>query len=227
MKVITLRQPWAYFLCAGIKTIETRSFNTSHRGPLLIHASAHVPTKAEVTQYETDPAFAVHRQHAFNLFGPGIVRGAIIGCVNVIDTKPAEDWRAFFDNMKGSIADYNYTDSLLEMSTSITQCELSLGDYSAGRYGWLTAQARLYTKAVPAKGALSLWNTWNRNALDINACTVTYYGEFLSSARDQFWAKCALADLKRTPHADLQRTYPDIYKRARIIEDKLFPTFKY
>jgi hypothetical protein len=39
LKAITLLQPWASLLAAGIKTIETRSWNTNHRGPLLIHAS--------------------------------------------------------------------------------------------------------------------------------------------------------------------------------------------
>lgn len=38
MKVLTLHQPWATLIAAGIKTIETRSWSTRYRGPLAIHA---------------------------------------------------------------------------------------------------------------------------------------------------------------------------------------------
>lgn len=38
LKVLTVRQPWASLITAGIKNIENRSWYTSHRGPLAIHA---------------------------------------------------------------------------------------------------------------------------------------------------------------------------------------------
>lgn len=40
MKTITVKQPWAYLLCAGIKDIENRTWKTNYRGRVLIHASA-------------------------------------------------------------------------------------------------------------------------------------------------------------------------------------------
>lgn len=40
MKVLTLHQPWASLVALGVKTIETRSWSTSYRGPLAIHAGA-------------------------------------------------------------------------------------------------------------------------------------------------------------------------------------------
>src|SRR4029079_15712213 len=39
MKVLSLLQPWATLVVMGVKQIETRSWSTAHRGPLLIHAS--------------------------------------------------------------------------------------------------------------------------------------------------------------------------------------------
>ena len=39
MKVLSIRQPWAYLIVAGYKDIENRKWYTNHRGPLLIHAS--------------------------------------------------------------------------------------------------------------------------------------------------------------------------------------------
>ena len=39
MKILSVRQPWAWLIVAGHKDIETRKWYTNHRGPLLIHAS--------------------------------------------------------------------------------------------------------------------------------------------------------------------------------------------
>jgi hypothetical protein len=38
MKVLSVRQPWAWLLVAGRKDVENRTWNTKYRGPLLIHA---------------------------------------------------------------------------------------------------------------------------------------------------------------------------------------------
>lgn len=39
MKALTLWQPWATLIAIGAKSIETRSWGTSYRGPLAIHAA--------------------------------------------------------------------------------------------------------------------------------------------------------------------------------------------
>jgi len=39
MKALSIKQPWAYFIARGIKTIEIRSWQTHYRGRLLICAS--------------------------------------------------------------------------------------------------------------------------------------------------------------------------------------------
>lgn len=43
MKALTLHQPWASLVALGVKTIETRSWGTSYRGPLAIHAGTTRP----------------------------------------------------------------------------------------------------------------------------------------------------------------------------------------
>ena len=40
MRVLTLREPWASLIAYGPKRIETRSWRSSYRGPLYIHAGA-------------------------------------------------------------------------------------------------------------------------------------------------------------------------------------------
>ena len=37
-RILSIHQPWAWLIVNGYKDIENRSWNTSYRGPLLIHA---------------------------------------------------------------------------------------------------------------------------------------------------------------------------------------------
>ena len=39
MKALSLKQPWAEIVVAGHKDVENRSWQSSYRGPLVIHAS--------------------------------------------------------------------------------------------------------------------------------------------------------------------------------------------
>jgi hypothetical protein len=40
VKTLTIKQPWASLIATGLKDVENRSWKTSYRGPLLIHAGA-------------------------------------------------------------------------------------------------------------------------------------------------------------------------------------------
>ena len=51
MKVLSIRQPFAWAIAKGIKTIENRTWTTNYRGPLLIHASK---SKADMTSANLD-----------------------------------------------------------------------------------------------------------------------------------------------------------------------------
>jgi ASCH domain len=51
MKVIVIRQPWAWLIVNGYKDIENRSWATKYRGPLLIQASARKPSKPELKYF--------------------------------------------------------------------------------------------------------------------------------------------------------------------------------
>jgi hypothetical protein len=42
VKIITIRQPWAYLITKGSKNIENRTWQTQYRGPVLIHASLNI-----------------------------------------------------------------------------------------------------------------------------------------------------------------------------------------
>jgi hypothetical protein len=52
IKVLTLWQPWATLIAEGVKTIETRSWRTNHRGPLAIHAARSTGSQLRATYTE-------------------------------------------------------------------------------------------------------------------------------------------------------------------------------
>ncbi len=77
MKVLSIQQPWAWAILAGVKRVENRTWRTHHRGPLLIHAAK---SRARLGD-----------------FGPGepspdtLVFGAIVGGVLVTDCRDQPD----------------------------------------------------------------------------------------------------------------------------------------
>ena len=79
MKVIVIRQPWAWLIVHGFKDIENRTWRTHYRGHLLIQASAGLPGKR---QFEESRLFARKR---------GVVlpetfeTGGIVGMVQLDD----------------------------------------------------------------------------------------------------------------------------------------------
>jgi hypothetical protein len=64
MKALSVKQPWASLIATGRKTVELRSWSTTHRGPLLICASR-------------SPAY------------DDLPTGAALAIVEVVDCRPA------------------------------------------------------------------------------------------------------------------------------------------
>src|SRR5262245_16833844 len=79
MKIITIRQPWAHLIVNGSKDIENRSWKTSYRGPVLIHASLN-ENRALCRKYRLDPK--------------ALQRGGVVGIALITDcvVKHRSDW---------------------------------------------------------------------------------------------------------------------------------------
>jgi activating signal cointegrator 1 len=132
MKALSLLQPWASLVVMGVKQIETRSWATPHRGTLLIHASA---GKAGSTFASGLPFTKFIRDFRKLPFG------CVIGQVTLIDIVPVEHiWLPGIEMEK------------------ITLEEKAFGDYSAGRFAWILADAVEYENPLPARGQLRLWD---------------------------------------------------------------------
>ena len=76
MKVITIKQPYASLIAAGIKKYEFRTWKTKYRGELLIHAGKGIDKKA------------MEKFKKYNLDYPS---GCIIAKVNLVDCVLIDD----------------------------------------------------------------------------------------------------------------------------------------
>lgn len=130
MKAISLWQPWAQAMALGLKRNETRSWPTLHRGDLVICAS-----KKKLD----DVAYSIARCHGLlkdfeavpheMQFGVALCVVSVLRCVS--------------------------TDTL--MRNYLEASEYDLGDYSPGRFVWVTHHLRVLKAPVPVVGRQGLW----------------------------------------------------------------------
>lgn len=124
MKTLTVKQPWAYLVCSGIKDIENRTWKTNYRGRILIHASAQRDKRPKplLTDEQYNLAGGTF-DYGKAIFGD---RSAIIGSVEIVDCvqnhssiwaeKGVYNWvlanPILFDrpieNVKGKLGIWNY-----------------------------------------------------------------------------------------------------------------------
>lgn len=139
MKALTLTQPWATLVMAGVKRIETRSWQTSHRGRIAIHAAKAMDIEA---------ADLAERSRRFGLIATkpeALPRGVLLGYVTLVNIVATE---AVVDGGLGEEARRRWP---------YTEREDSLGDFSPGRFAWLLEDPFAIPVPVPMRGALGLW----------------------------------------------------------------------
>lgn len=130
MRGLSVRQPHASLMAAGAKVIETRTWRTTYRGLVAIHASSLYPHWCR--ELECLPAFAA----ALSGVARPLPTGSVIAVAELLDCARVETMR---ERLLGSR-------------------ELVFGDFSAGRYGWQFAYVRALRSPVPIKGKLGLWS---------------------------------------------------------------------
>jgi hypothetical protein len=143
VKVLTVRQPWASLIMAGVKAVENRSWPIRRFGRIGIHAA----TKPEGKGWDAilkDLGLSFGHGRTLTVCGRSaalpaweeLPLGSILGSVEVYDCREEED----------------------------------LGDewlrdpFVCGRWCWLLRNPRLLAKPYRCKGALSLWEAPTRLA---------------------------------------------------------------
>jgi len=90
---LSMHQPWASLLTAGVKIHEGRSWYTPYRGRLWIAAAAKVPTQQEIREMEDFYRLRAGKELKFPEFYP---TGCLLGRVSVGDCVPQEVYREQF-----------------------------------------------------------------------------------------------------------------------------------
>jgi hypothetical protein len=83
VKALTIRQPWAWAIARGHKTIENRTWATSYRGPLAIHA-AKKPDDGDALSFVLRYA-RLDSTEAFHGDRPTSDRGRIVAVADLVD----------------------------------------------------------------------------------------------------------------------------------------------
>lgn len=150
MKVISLLQPWATLVVIGAKKIETRSWNTTYRGPLAIHASKKLSNPQRELTFSQP--FWDALKHLREL-----PTGAIIGSVKLVDTFGTEN----ADNQirevwKDQVGDAHH-EPFGDILPGLIAREKKFGDYTDGRFGWMLKDPVMFSRPVLARGSLGFW----------------------------------------------------------------------
>lgn len=140
MKAITLWQPWASLVAGGVKTVETRSWRTSYRGPLAIHAAKRTAASDDMKR------LGVGDPDGMMPYGQVVAVAVLVGCVPtsaILWVTAAElegaDWATGNDR------------------AAIGWRQRAYGDFGPGRWAWLLAEVSRLAVPVAAAGRQQLW----------------------------------------------------------------------
>ncbi|WP_046505937.1 ASCH domain-containing protein [Streptomyces odonnellii] len=138
---LTIRQPWAFAIAEGFKTIENRSRRTNYRGQLLIHAGRALDNSVPIVRYSRDAAIRLDQLGGSHNFWDARAR------------IPSSVYRGPHPTLalSGVIA----TARLAGCHEAADGCCAPWG--FPGQWHWELADIRQLTQAVPRAGALGLW----------------------------------------------------------------------
>lgn len=131
MKALSIRQPFATLIMAGLKQYETRDWPTKYRGHLAIHAAKGWDKIDQTVAND----LAARWPEIKALIGNGVPLGSVLGIVEV---------EAVYRTH--------------EIAPSLTPIELAVGNYQPGRAAWKLKVVDVFAKPAPARGALGLWD---------------------------------------------------------------------
>lgn len=140
MKALTIWQPWAGAIAAGIKANETRSWGTKYRGEIAIHSALKPIQHTWSNLYMNDEAREVicrRLKLPEAIDGPATFpMGYILATADLVDCIKITS----------------------EYISGLTSDELALGDYTLERYAWKLENVKMLSKPIQAKGRQGFWN---------------------------------------------------------------------
>jgi hypothetical protein len=136
MKALSLHQPWASLVALEQKQLETRSWQTDYRGPLLIHAAKRWTMEQRRLVLDDGSTGKAFRAALCPAYGnpDALPLGCFVALVDLVEVFPVEKVALF-----------------------ISHKERRFGDYSGGRFAWKLENVRRLAEPIPARGYQALW----------------------------------------------------------------------
>lgn len=155
MKAISLWQPWASAIACGAKRIETRSWPTNHRGPILIHAAKRYVWEEAVTVQCSWTWCGALRPLGLKMGGDKELRellpfGAIVATANLVDCRPTASFSV------GEIEEVRKPEG--EGLDLYYWTERLMGDFTVGRFGLVLENVVPLTSPIPFSGKQGLFD---------------------------------------------------------------------
>lgn len=152
IKALTLWQPYATLKAHNIKIYETRSWETSYRGPMMIHA-AKKPTRD--TLYEIgDPEVVRQILLALRELGYAPANMPLAACAGYFTEQERLPVGAFVGT--GNLIKCHKIDRMF--ISGLSDRERALGYFAPGRFAWEFKNMSPLPDAIPAKGGQGIWN---------------------------------------------------------------------
>ncbi len=154
MKALTLWNPWAMLAALNLKEFETRSWATSYRGPLAIHAAKTFPKQARAMCFMDKFIQPLYRERLVELNGRNRINmpfGAIVALCILEEIYYITDC---------DIRAPYYCDGILKHKVIPLppEPERSFGDFSPGRFAWKFSNIIRLPEPIVTPGKQSLWN---------------------------------------------------------------------
>jgi hypothetical protein len=131
IKLFSLWQPWASFMELGYKRNETRSWSTGYRGLIAIHAAKNKTALLDADDILEAAGFDM--RESTTVGGSTWPLGEIVCVVRLVDCVKTEAIR-----------------------DSLTRQERAMGDYSDGRFAWVTTDLHKIEPGIPFRGVQGL-----------------------------------------------------------------------
>jgi hypothetical protein len=147
MKAISLWEPWAGAIPAGLKHIETRSWATNYRGRIAIHAAKTRKGLTIIHPFKNDMMLCFKSKGITDL--NGLPLGAVVATADLIDCIEIPE------DVLGLIV---LNGEVVKKEISFIDDEILFGDYTPGRYAWILENIKPLETPIPAKGYQGLWN---------------------------------------------------------------------
>jgi len=143
---ISLWQPWASAVALGSKRIETRSWPTLYRGPLVIHAAKrHVRSELIHMACCYNWMGALHDPWGHRKAYKDLPFGSLVAVCDLVDCRKTDTFTV------GELDAQRRAPG--ETTDHCAWTERQMGDFAPGRYGWVLDNIRPLEQPVPYRGS--------------------------------------------------------------------------